>query len=124
MFSKQKEEEVAEVIWATSSRRQFLLKLKAKYAGKINTVDEKNQSYLPFNYSIDGQKIAKKLSTQITKESQKIKKLLPEYNVCRSTTGESTITLEEVLHLAKLLQWLPSSLPSQSSQSRREIMDA
>ncbi len=33
-FSKQKERELAELIWAASSRRQFLLRLKSKYAGK------------------------------------------------------------------------------------------
>lgn len=33
-LSKRREKELGEIMWSTSSRRQFLLKLKAKYAGK------------------------------------------------------------------------------------------
>jgi len=33
-LSREKSNQVAEALWTTSSRRQFLLKLKAKYAGK------------------------------------------------------------------------------------------
>lgn len=35
-FSREKGDQVATAIWAASSRRQFLLKLKAKYAGKCS----------------------------------------------------------------------------------------
>lgn len=34
-FSLQKKEQLSAAIWAASRRRQFLLKLKAKYAGKM-----------------------------------------------------------------------------------------
>ena len=34
-FSFEKQSQLAEAMWASSSRRQFLLKLKAKYAGML-----------------------------------------------------------------------------------------
>lgn len=34
-YSKLKEQQLVELMWATSSRRQFLLKLKARYAGRM-----------------------------------------------------------------------------------------
>ncbi len=67
-FSKQKEEEVAEVIWATSSRRQFLLKLKAKYAGKRLVLVLYN-GYFIIDNTVDGQKISKEI---ICPDSQRI----------------------------------------------------
>ena len=35
-FSREKRSHVVEAMWAASSRRQFLLKLKAKYAGMLD----------------------------------------------------------------------------------------
>lgn len=56
----------------------------------------------------DGQKIAKKLSTQISKETLKIKALVQEYNACQSVTGHTNcLTLADALDsstLAKILQ--------------------
>ncbi|CAI8039364.1 hypothetical protein GBAR_LOCUS21892 [Geodia barretti] len=49
-FSMEKKNQISEALWATCARRLFLLKLKSRYA--------------------DGQKIAKKLSVQITKETK------------------------------------------------------
>ena len=34
-FTMEKQEQVAEAMWASSMRQQFLLKLKAKYAGNF-----------------------------------------------------------------------------------------
>ena len=36
-FTKDRKRQVAEALWATSSRRQFLLQMKAKYAGNIHS---------------------------------------------------------------------------------------
>ncbi len=35
VFSKERSEQVAKSLWSASSRRMFLLKLKAKYAGMV-----------------------------------------------------------------------------------------
>ena len=35
VFSREKQSQLAEAMWASSARRQFLLKLKAKYAGTL-----------------------------------------------------------------------------------------
>ena len=75
-------------------------------------------------FFLDGQKIAKKLSTQIAKESQKLKSLLPEYNVCRSVNGESTMSLAEAFDTEKLLMVLPGRHRMSSSESRRQTIDA
>ena len=75
----------------------------------------------------DGQKIAKKLAVQITKETKAIQALLPEYNACeRAVGGEdgvSQLVLTEALDpnvLASVLR-PQSSLPS---KSKRELMDS
>ena len=49
--------------------------------------------------SIDGQKIAKRLSVNITKETRTAKKLLQEYNTAASTVNDAhiPICLEEAL---------------------------
>ena len=36
-FTKDRKRQVAEALWAASSRRQFLLQMKAKYAGNIHS---------------------------------------------------------------------------------------
>ena len=48
-------------MWATVSRRQYLLKMKAKYAGIDYLVSGCHNSHLAFCLHADGQKIAKKL---------------------------------------------------------------
>ena len=54
-------------LWTTVSRRYYLLKMKGKYAGK--------RWFVSFNFiNIDGQKIAKKLSKGITKETSTARK--------------------------------------------------
>ena len=40
---------------------------------------------------VDGQKIAKKLCEQISKEKRRIKLLMPDYNVCQTIHGQATI---------------------------------
>lgn len=44
----------------------------------------------------DGQKIAKRISTQITKETSKMKKLVTEYNV--RTSPDPELSMEAVLN--------------------------
>jgi len=121
-LSWEKSNQVAEALWATSSRRQFLLTLKAKYAGKelhaiVSTLTSSVYHLIP----VDGQKIAKKLSVQISKETKKIKSLLPEYNACQVVIGGDSapsLLLEEAL--AAVLK-PNSSLPF---DSKRELIDA
>ena len=59
-------------------------------------------------FCTEGQKIAKKLSVQVYKESKKIKALLQEYNACQAVAGSTnSFTLVDILDsstLAKVLQ--------------------
>ena len=126
-LSREKSNQVAEALWTTSSRRQFLLKLKAKYAGKelhaiVSTLTSSVYHLIP----VDGQKIAKKLSVQISKETKKIESLLPEYNACQVVIGGDSaplLLLEEALDPSLLAAVLKpnSSLPF---DSKRELIDA
>lgn len=79
-------------------KRKFLLCMKAKYAGEVLMVRVLMVRvfflYHAF-YFVDGQKIAKRLSMQITKETGKIKKFIAEYNVCLCDGPE--LTISEVL---------------------------
>ena len=54
----------------------------------------------------EGQKIARKLSIQITKQTQKLKTLLQEYNACHDAAGDSggILSLSDVTDSAKLSQ--------------------
>ena len=77
----------------------------------------------------DGQKIAKKLCTQITKETKVIKSLLPEYNACQATIGEDSsalLSMEEVLDSSLLSMILRphSNFSNIPSKTKQEIMDA
>jgi len=120
-LSWEKSNQVAEALWTTSSRRQFLLKLKAKYAGKelhaiVSTLTSSSVYHL---IPVDGQKIAKKLSVQISKETKKIESLLPEYNACQVVIGGDSaplLLLEEALDPSLLAAVLKpnSSLPFDS----------
>jgi len=125
-LSREKSNQVAEALWTTSSRRQFLLKLKAKYAGKelhaiVSTLTSSVYHLIP----VDGQKIAKKLSVQISKETKKIKSLLPEYNACQVVIGgdSAPLLLLEALDPSLLAAVLKpnSSLPF---VSKRKLIDA
>ena len=67
---------------------------------------------------LDGQKIAKKLSVQISKETKKIKVLIPDYNTCRTIQGEAMISLQEALDPVALSQTMYSTtFPSCTSSS-------
>ena len=72
---------------------------------------------------LDGQKIAKKLSVQISKETKKIKVLIPDYNTCRTIQGEAMISLQEALDPVALSQTMYSE-SLHPSKSRQEITDA
>lgn len=123
-FSREKRSHLVEAMWAASSRRQFLLKLKAKYAGMLDLLVIKYHNHSINN--ADGQTIAKKLAKQISKETKTIKALLPEYNACQmaiETNTFSSLSIQEVLDPDILSQMLRphSSIPSRSKQ---ELMDA
>ena len=80
------------------------------------------------NNNADGQKIAKKLSTQIQKESKKIRSLLPEYNTCLVLLGDkssTTLTIKEALDPAALVTLFtkPIYVCTQSS-SKRELVES
>ena len=72
-------------------------------------------------YLADGQKIAKKLSLQISKETKKIKELLPEFNACHVVVSKhEPLQLQEVLDSSKLT----TIVHPHSSSSKRELIDA
>ena len=77
---------------------------------------------------IEGQKIAKKLSTQISKEGKLIRSLLEEYNACRITndTDSAEFTISEVFDPSILENKLQSLgiWCSLASGERREIIDS
>ena len=82
--------------------------------------------FLLFFY-VDGQKIATKLSKQITKETKNLKSLRQNYNACLSQDDSSgVITIEEVLDPVKLEErlralgvWCLGTMPE-----KREVMDS
>ena len=88
----EKQESLLRSMKAAIVKRQFLLKLKAKYAG--------TQYYMCYKLTqvrfiirtlhcvLDGQKIAKRLSSSINKETNTAKKLLHEYNVASSVVND------------------------------------
>ena len=58
-------------------------------------------------FYVDGQKIATKLSKQITKETNNLKSLRHDYNACLSQDDSSgIIAIEKVLDPVKLEDWL------------------
>ena len=83
--------------------------------------------YTCFNHT-EGQKIAKKLSTQISKEGKSIRSLLEEYNACRLTsdTDSAEFTISDVFDPSILESKLQSLgiWCSSASGERREIIDS
>ena len=72
----------------------------------------------------EGQKIAKKLSIQIIKETQKLKALLQEYNAYNvATTGDcSTLSIADVVDSSKLAQIVNPN--SSYSIDKQELIEA
>lgn len=105
MFDKRKQLLLA--IRMTGQKRLFLLQLKKKYA--------------------DGQKIAKKLSIQIGKETKSVRSLVEEYHACLSTSDESNLSFDEALNpstMAIKLENFGMWCHSVASGKKREIIDA
>ena len=80
---------------------------------------------LLFCVPTEGQKIAKRLSLQISKETKTLKALLQEFNACQTvTTGNSsTLTMGDVLDSSILSQKLHPSLHGYTSD-KQEIINA
>ena len=76
--------------------------------------------HVPYSY-LDGQKIAKRLSGQILKETKKIKALLLDYNIC---PFEVEISTEEAFDPSVLSSKLESTLRSRSSVVKQDIIQA
>ena len=78
--------------------------------------------------SSEGQKIAKKLSQQLSKETSSIKCLLDEYNGrCATSKAYDFLTMSEALSKGVIegrLQGLGTSYSSIATGSKREIIDA
>ena len=107
-------------------RRVFLLSLKKKYAGMcLLCACMIIMGY--YNYS-DGQKIAKKLCRQISKETAALKSLLKKYNiVCASSKVSDTITMAEIFAPAAIeerLRGLGSRYSTIATGKKRQIIDA
>lgn len=78
-------------------------------------------------FHTDGQKIAKKLYSQINRETSSIKCLLSEYHTCLSVTKPSSsevITLSEALDSSTIGQKLRSQCCTVASGKDRQIIDA
>ena len=120
-----KSEQLLLALWQSSQRRLFLLKLKGKYAGLcILALCFKN---LINCYYIDGQKIAKKLSLQISKESSKIQSLLKEYNSCELPSPHAnSLSTSDVFNPSILEDQLKQlgTWCSVASGEKREIIDS
>ena len=73
----------------------------------------------------EGQKIAKKLSLQITKETRKLKALLQEYNAYNTAVndGYESLPIEDVLDSSKLAYVLNPKLSAYSAD-KKELIDA
>jgi hypothetical protein len=97
-----KKEQILMQIWKSGQSRLFLLQLKRRYA--------------------DGQKIAKKLSLQISKATKAIQSQLEEYKV----STEDTMTLSEALDPSAVETRLHQlgSWGAIATGRRREIIDA
>ena len=114
-------------------KRDSLLNLKKKYVGVcdlfiyffIIIIFFFNCIFPP---SSEGQKIAKKLSQQLSKETSSIKCLLDEYNGrCATSKAYDFLTMSEALSKGVIegpLQGLGTSYSSIATGSKREIIDA
>ena len=72
----------------------------------------------------DGQKIAKKLSRQVTSETKRLRTLLEEYNTCQLVVSSSLIqiTLDEALDPEVLFSKLHAD--TTSSKPHQDILEA
>ena len=80
-------------------------------------------------YTIDGQKIAKRLCLQIKKETKTIKSLLAEYDACQSISNSSSnefITMEDALSPSVIKERLQRNKywSTLFSGKEREVIDA
>ena len=92
----EKQSQLHSCLWATVVKRHYLLQMKAKYAGMKSLL--KTSLKLGYLIHADGQKIAKKLSTSISKETKRAKQLLVEYNeACSELHHQSPTALPEIL---------------------------
>ena len=97
---REKKQNLQSSLWATISRRQYLLKFKKRYAGMSSCLFVWSQLLHVFcSLHTDGQKIAKRLCKGISRESSKAKQVLEEYNAVSSQIESSfqSLSLEEVL---------------------------
>ena len=82
---------------------------------------------LLYTYYTDGQKIAKKLTSQISRETRSIKSLLSEYHTCLSITNVSSsevITLDETLNPSTIAKRLRNQCFVVASGEERQLIDA
>ena len=74
--------------------------------------------------SVSGQKIAKKLSQQLSKETNAIKTLLQEHNACSNESCDE-MTLSDAMVIATKLKQVGLATPTGiSSGKKREVIDA
>ena len=117
-YIKEMQERLRASLWATVSRRHYLLKMKAKYAGK--------RWFVIFIFIIDGQKIAKKLSKGITKETSTARKFLEELNnVSQTDEAFVPLHLEDVLSPESEFWQCPQATASEIPVNiKRDIIEA
>ena len=123
-YIKEMQERLRASLWATISRRYYLLKMKAKYAGKSGLLFSSSQYIII--YVIDGQKITKKLSKGITKDTSTARKFLEELNNI-SQTDEAVVPLclDDVLSPESEFWQCPRATASEIPVNiKRDIIEA
>ncbi len=90
---------VRATLWSCIVKRHYLLRMKAKYAGIWHILNPTKHFNVDFN--TDGQKIAKKLCSSISKETKVARRLLEDYNAASSelSPGDPLPSLQDVLSL-------------------------
>ena len=118
---------VRATLWSCVVKRHYLLRMKAKYTGRA-LMFTKKKFFNVFLYA-DGQKIAKKLCSGISKETRVARHILEEYNAaaCELSPSDPAASLQEVLSL-KSEFWVQGSpsVPESSIpwKTREEIIQA
>lgn len=91
---KTEHKQLSVAMWTAVVKRQMLLYLKAKYAGKwalsyvIPCVTFIECYPKALRIIIDGQKVAKRISRQIEKEGTIVKQLMEQYNQCAALSSD------------------------------------
>lgn len=117
-LAHEKQKQLLLAIWSAVVKRHMLLGLKARYAGMcLSSSMLCSCEYIHTIIFSDGQKIARHLSAQITKESHRVKQLFEQYNaMCAGDgVGSCRVSLASVLDPQDVFWHAHADLPGQSN---------